>query len=109
MAPSLHYLGSFQTGHRFESENPLEEVWSRVAQRGSADFLRETFMPPSGQAIEPFIEYIGVRIRQAVEFRGAARQSTLLTSPLSLYYSFLNLTRACLCLRSDVLSAPRVL
>lgn len=105
MPKGLQYLGSFQTGTRFESENPLEEVWSRIAQHGSGGFLREVFSAPAGQDKEPFVRYAGVRIRQAVEFRGASRQSTLLTSPLSLYYSFLNLTRACLCLHSDMLSS----
>jgi hypothetical protein len=98
-----HYLGSFQTGARFKSENPLEEVWSRVGMHGNEEFLRRTFVPPPGQSIEPYIGYAGVRIRQAVEFREAARQATLLTAPLSLYYSFLNLTRACICLKGDVL------
>lgn len=98
-----HYIGSFQTGTRFETEDPLEEVWSRVALLGSADYLRKIFTPPAGQHIDPYIHYAGVRSRQAVEFREAARQATLLTSPLSLYYSFLNLTRACICLHSDLL------
>lgn len=99
----LQYEGSFQTGTRLTSENPLEEAWSRIAIHGSDDFLREQFSWPPRQNVEPFIEYAGVRVRQAVEFREATRQSTLLTSPLSLYYSFLNLTRAIICLHSDVL------
>ncbi len=37
-----------------------------------------------------------------MECRASALQATLLTSPLSLYYAFLNLMRACICLRSDV-------
>jgi hypothetical protein len=98
-----HYLGSFQGGTRFESENPLEEVWSRVGLHGNGEFLRRTFVPPPGQSSEPYVEYSGVRIRQAVEFREATRQATLLTAPLSLYYSFLNLTRACICLKRDIL------
>lgn len=101
MSSGGQYIGSFQTGTKFESENPCEEVWSRVAQHGSADNLRKLFTPPSGQDVEPYVEYAGVRVRQAVEFRKAARQSTLLTSPLSLYYSFLNLTRASMCLAVD--------
>jgi hypothetical protein len=103
MPRSGHYLGSFQTGARLESENPLEEVWSRVALHGSGDFARRTFIPPAGKDIEPYVQYAGLRLRQAVEFREATRQATLLTAPLSLYYSFLNLTRGCICLKSDVL------
>ncbi len=103
MAYRPRFHGSFQTGSRLETENPLEEVWSLIALHGSADFLQKRVTPPPGQPIDPYIEYAGIRARQAVEFREAARQATLLTSPLSLYYSFLNLTRACLCLHSDML------
>jgi hypothetical protein len=105
MPSGMQYIGSFQTGTRIETENPLEEVWSRVALLGSVDRLRRTFTPPAGQDIEPYVQYAGVRARQAVEFREAARQATLLTSPLSLYYSFLNLMRSSLCLHSDVFSS----
>ena len=103
MSYRSHYIGSFQTGTMFEAENPLEEVWSRVALHGSVDYLRKVFTPPAGQQIDPYIRYAGIRARQAVEFRRAAREATLLTSPLSLYYSFLNLVRACLCLHSDMI------
>jgi len=102
-----HYLGSFQTGIRVKSENPLEEVWSRVGLHGNGDILRREFVPPPGQSSEPYVRYAGVRMRQAVEFRDSARQATLLTAPLSLYYSFLNLTRACISLKRDVLRSGR--
>lgn len=101
----LHYIGSFQSGVRVETENPLDEVWSRVALLGSADYLRRIFTPPAGQRIDPYIRYAGVRARQAVEFWEAARQATLLTSPLSLYYSFLNLIRVSLWLHSGIFSS----
>jgi YaaC-like Protein len=99
------YIGSFQTGVRVKSENPLEEVWSRVAMHGSGDYLRRLFAPPAGEDSEPYVQYASVRLRQAVEFREVTRQATLLTAPLSLYYSFLNLTRACLCLKLDMLGS----
>jgi YaaC-like Protein len=105
MPSGMQYLGSFQTGTRIETENPLEEVWSRVALLGSVELLRRTFTPSAEQDIEPYVQYAGVRARQAVEFREAARPATLLTSPLSLYYSFLNLMRSSLCLHSDVCSS----
>jgi hypothetical protein len=99
------YIGSFQTGVRVKSETPLEEVWSRVAMHDSGDYLRTLFAPPAGEDSEPYVQYASVRLRQAVEFREATRQATLLTAPLSLYYSFLNLTRACLCLKLDMLGS----
>jgi hypothetical protein len=103
------YIGSFQTGLRITSENPLEEVWSRVALHGSVGLLQRTWYValPTGQKIDPYVQYVGVRLRQAVEFREAARQTTLLTTPLSLYYSFLNLTRACICMHSEELPSRR--
>lgn len=100
----IHRLGSFQhtpESVQFESEDPLEEVWEQVALQGSDEFLRNTFTLTTGGAIEPYVEYAGVRFRQAAEFREAHLRSTLLTSPLTLYYSFLNLLRACLCMHSD--------
>ena len=93
--------GSFQTGSILETENPLEEVWSGVALHGSADYLQRSFKPPAGHTAAPYIEYAGTRARQAVEFRESARQASLLTSPLALYYSFLNLMRTRLCLHAD--------
>lgn len=100
----MKYTGSFQSATaRYNSENPLEEVWSRVAQIGSTEFVRAIFRPEKPENWDAVISYSVVRIRQAVEFREAARQSTLLTSPLPLYYSFLNLLRALMALGAEVL------
>jgi hypothetical protein len=103
--PVIH--GSFQTGSLLETEDALEEVWSGVALHGSADYLQRAFTPPAGHTAVPYIEYAGTRARQAVEFRESARRASLLTSPLALYYSFLNLMRTGLCLRADVLNSRR--
>jgi hypothetical protein len=46
-------------------------------------------------------------MRQAIELRAATREATLLTAPLSLYYSVLNLTRASLAIREDGLDSKR--
>lgn len=99
------WWGSFQTGSVLETENPLEEIWSAVDLHGSAGHLGRGFVPPPGQPVAPYVQYAGIRFRQALEFREAAGQATLLTSPLSLYYSFLNLVRACLCMRLDMLDS----
>ncbi|MDP2895806.1 MAG: YaaC family protein, partial [bacterium] len=52
------------------------------------------------------VKYAVARVRQAVEFRQAACGSSILTSPLALYYSFLNMTRGFLALRQERLPAP---
>jgi hypothetical protein len=97
-------IGSFQTGAGWESENPLEEVWSRVTQIGSREHIAkhwaaEKLSDPT--AIAQISEYTNVRVRQAVEFRSAARQSSQLTSPLAFYYSFLNLLRGFYALKHE--------
>jgi hypothetical protein len=99
----LPYLGSFQEQRKFLCENPLEEAWAQIARYGTTDFLR--CFEPQDKTIDwkKYLEYVEVRIRQAVEFREAARHTTLLTSPLPLYYSFLNLTRAFLVLGPEVM------
>jgi hypothetical protein len=48
------------------------------------------------------LSYLQVRLTQALEFRRAAHSLTLLTAPLTLYYSFLNLMRAYMTLRHEV-------
>jgi len=99
----LHYLGSFQKGTRLTTENPTEEVWSRLSLHGSLDYLHDalkvTKLPKDKAA-----KYVAMRMRQATEFRGAYRGATLLTAPLTLYYAFLNLTRACLAIQAETIS-----
>jgi hypothetical protein len=100
--------GSFQS-QKFLllSENPLEEVWTRVGQLGNESFLDKRLEPFTKDDLrKKHINYAAVRIRQSLEFRQAFTQSTLLTSPLPLYYSFLNLTRALLRLGSDKTPEP---
>lgn len=101
---SFIQIGSFQKGPSWESENPLEEVWSRVAQVGSREHIKKRWTPErltDAAAINSVAEYANVRVRQAVEFRAAARGASQLTSPLSLYYSFLNLLRGFYALKRE--------
>src|SRR5262245_946040 len=97
-----HYLGSFQRGIRLYAETPLEEVWSRLSLYGSEEFLRENVTDV--RDIEALSDYVAVRMRQAIELRTATRQATLLTAPLTLYYSVLNLTRASMAIRQEIYS-----
>jgi hypothetical protein len=99
--PIIHstWIGSFQTGRRYESENPMEEVWSRIAKLGATTALRDGLCNSvEASHTDKIARYAALRIRQAVEFRQATRGSTVLTAPLTLYYSFLNLVRALLSL-----------
>ncbi|MDL1892378.1 hypothetical protein FBQ87_05745 [Sphingobacteriales bacterium CHB3] len=102
----LKYTGSFQS-RKFllYSEDPLREVWASIALYGTKDFLRANFKPtdPEVTEWESILTYASVRIRQSVEFQRASNSASPLTSPLSLYYSLLNLLRACTALIFDKL------
>jgi len=101
----FHYLGSFQKGLRLTTENPTEEVWSRFDLYSSLDYLNDNLdvtKIPKDEATR----YVATRIRQALEFRASAGPGTLLSAPLSLYYAFLNLTRACLVIYPETFSVP---
>ncbi len=99
--------GSYQKGMRFRSENPLEELWSHIALLATEEHLQAHSRPEeTTEDWNAFIRYAVVRIRQAIEFRNAAGNSSLLTKPLLLYYASLNLLRAALALRAEVKPKP---
>lgn len=98
------HIGSFQYPHRFESENPLEEVWSRIARYGAIGYIKNHLYPEKSDIDwNDYVSYAIIRVKQAVEFRESAKNTTLLTKPLALYYSFLNLTRAFLALGPEII------
>lgn len=100
---NLDYTGSFQLGTVIRCESPIEEVWDQIARYSSREFLKQFSGSTDKNLIwDEFIDYGAVRIQQAVEFRQAARESSLLTAPLPLYYSILNLTRAFLALKNEI-------
>lgn len=109
MQSAIPYIGSFQQeGNKIVTEEPLEEVWSRISRYGSFSYLKNTFKPDKpGINWDKYLRYIEVRIRQAVELRKVAHQSSLLTSPLNYYYSFLNLKRAFLALGPEIIPKKR--
>lgn len=88
----------------YPSEDPLAEVWARIAQLGTSAFLQRHFKANNPDIPwERYLGFVEVRVRQSLEFRTAARGATLLTSPLTLYYSFLNLLRAFLALGPEIM------
>jgi hypothetical protein len=102
---SLPYIGSFQQGYRVHAEHPLEEVWSRVSKLGITEFVRRGFVT-AAPASWDWQLYAATRIRQAVEFRRASQGASVLTRPLTQYYSVLNLTRAMHAIRIEVRPTP---
>ena len=103
---ALNYIGSFQTGRRIVTENPLEELWNRVARLGITAFTK-TYVSSIGTPWDQWVPYAIPRFRQAAEFRRAASGGSLLTRPLSLYYSALNLMRAMYAMKVESAPAPR--
>ena len=100
----LHHLGSFKYPHRFEYENPFGEEWSNIARYGAIDYIQNHLYPEKSDIDwDNYVRYAIVRVKQAVEFRESAKNTTLLTKPLALYYSFLNLTRAFLALGPEII------
>lgn len=85
---AVFYFGSFQIGDNVDTEDPLDAVWSYIERIASMDFLSSRCSKRENAL------YAAVRLRQAVEFRSASRTTTLVTRPLPLYYSALNLARA---------------
>ena len=103
----LRYTGSFQQGLHLSAENPIEEVWAQVARLGLSEWVRKLIpaaIPPITKPWEEWGSYGVVRVRQAVEFRGASRTGSLLSRPLPLYYALLNLTRGFLAIEKQVKS-----
>jgi hypothetical protein len=94
------YLGSFQSGIRLTTENPLEEIWSRLGLYGSNEYILENISNVRDK--RAVADYVSARMRQSIELRKATRESTLLTAPLTLYYSVLNLTRAAIAAKADI-------
>lgn len=104
MKLELPYVGSFQDERRkVLCENPLTEVWHEVAHFGTAGYLDKLVPDKKDIDWEAYRQYAAVRVHQAIEFQEAARQSTLLTAPLPLYYAFLNLTKAFMAIGPEVM------
>lgn len=104
----LSYIGSFQRGRFIDAEKPVEEVWDQVAQLGIPainESLSAGATPPVKKPWSEWGGYATARARQAVEFRAATKTGSILTQPLPLYYSFLNLVRGAMAMIEQVISA----
>lgn len=102
--PDFSHIGSFQDArYFFRSENPLEEVWDHITRHGTSYIEKHSVPDNKDINWEQYIKYAQIRIKQAVEFRKASRETSLISSPLVLYYSFLNLLRAFMALGPEIL------
>jgi hypothetical protein len=87
------------------TENPSEEVCLDI-ERYLGTWGHTKSLVPDNKALDwdKQSKYAVLRIRQSLEFRQAGRSASLLTKPLMMYYSFLNLLRAILAIRPEVTS-----
>lgn len=93
----LHGLAA--PGTRILCETPLQEVWHQNRRYGTpeyCDYYYADAAPPPN--LDSLKRYVVTRVQQALEFREPTRGATVLTSPLFVYYSLLNLIRAMLAL-----------
>ena len=74
------YFGTFKKGLYIRSDRPVDEIWNFVSRYGVTAFLQRN----TSQTVpwEEWGPYSVVRLRQAVEFRTAAHQGSILTRPL---------------------------
>jgi hypothetical protein len=93
------WSGPFKKGDYHRSERPVDEVWNLVSRYGVTSWIQKNTSGPVPW--EKWGPYAIARLRQAVEFRTAAHQGTILTRPLPLYYSLLNLLHAFFALKTD--------
>lgn len=78
------YFGSFKKGPYLRSDRPVDEIWNVVSRHGVTTYLQRN---TSGTVPwEQWGPYAVARLRQAIEFRAAARQGSVLTRLLPLYY-----------------------
>jgi hypothetical protein len=90
----IPYAGSFQRGRFMREGDPVSSVWRQVERFGTVESLSEL---ATSNGHGPAVGRVAtIRVQQAVELHRTAHKSSLLTRPLSLYYSLLNLSRAAL-------------
>jgi len=103
----LSYIGSFQRGTLFRSENPLEELWAQIGRIGTPEYAGSLIPNKPDHDWEKHAKYASVRIRQALELRKSTSGTSLLTKPILLYYSFLNLLRAFMAITPKIIPKPK--
>lgn len=98
-------MGTFQMQNTYRSDDPMNEAWARIERFASRGILAKEFKAEINPANwESLILYISTRISQAIEFRNAMINQSLITKPLTLYYSMLNILRATIAIKYEVKS-----
>lgn len=91
---------------RILCENELEEVWHQARRYGTPEYCDYQMGDDAPSDSEFLKQYVVTRVLQALEFREPTRNATVLSRPLLVYYSLLNLTRAMLAVATHKPSEP---
>lgn len=101
------YHGAFRSGLTLVTENALEDVWQYVRRYVGSEYTNDMYAETEARgvlSVKDAVDYALPRFRQACEFRESARDLSLVTRPLPLYYSLLNLTRAFYVMKTGMLA-----
>ncbi len=90
----IPFDGSFQKGNLYRTGNGFHASWKHLQRIGTKENLSR--VASANHVDISVVDKASLRIRQAIEFREAAVYSSVLTKPLLLYYSALNLVRGIL-------------
>lgn len=103
---NLHLIGSFQqVDAYFLCDSPAEETWQHIGRFATKEFISR-LVPDVPATWDAISAYSRVRVAQAMEFRAAAKDRSLLTSPLPYYYAFLSAMRALTAIKYEVFPRP---
>ena len=91
------YIGRLEHYYRIRTENPIEEIWACWLKLTDFHYLQ----PKWDGADEERMTSVSTYIKQAHEYYRASKVSSLLTRPVLVYYSFLNLAKAFVFLKTD--------
>ena len=90
----IPFGGSFQKGTLYRKGSSLESSWKHLQRIGTIDNLAR--VAEKNGVDKSFSSKASLRIRQGIEFRESSVDVSILTKPLLLYFSVLNLVRGIL-------------
>jgi hypothetical protein len=90
----IPFFGSFQKGSLYRNGNTLNESWRYIQRIGTIDNIDR--IAKKQNIREEISEKASLKFRQGIELRESSLSSSILTKPLLLYYSCLNLIRGVL-------------
>ncbi|HXH93563.1 MAG TPA: YaaC family protein [Thermoanaerobaculia bacterium] len=93
----LKYIGSLHRVRRVRTDEPLQALWQEWLKLSDDQYLKERWI---GSTPDQRLA-VTTNIRQAHEYRAASKATSLLTRPVLVYYSALNLAKAAIHLKTE--------